>query len=128
RESGIVVKTPQYSALAAALRRAVPELDLGSFLVRSRDPIARRELVERLLDEVTVKETTFMRDRRQLEAISWRLLLEGAGGDHIRVWSAGCATGEEAYTLALLAREAFAPAPPPVRILATDISRGALAA
>jgi chemotaxis protein methyltransferase CheR len=131
RESGIVIKPPQYPALAAALGRAVPELDRGSFLVRARDPIARRELVERLLDEVTVKETTFMRDRRQLETISWHLLLETArasGADQVRVWSAGCATGEEPYTLALLAHEAFAPAPPPVRILATDISGAAIEA
>ena len=46
------------------------------------------------------------------------------GADHVRVWTAACATGEEAYSLALLACEAFAPAPPPVSILATDISPG----
>jgi predicted TPR repeat methyltransferase len=44
------------------------------------------------------------------------------------VWSAGCATGEEAYTLALLADEAFAPANAPVDVLGTDISVAALAA
>ena len=43
------------------------------------------------------------------------------------MWSAACATGEEAYSLALLAAEAFAPALPPVRILGTDISPLALA-
>ena len=64
-------------------------------------------------------------------AISWHGLLRGAraaGSDTIRVWSAGCATGEEAYTLALLAAEAFAPGPPPVDVLGTDISCAALAA
>ena len=50
------------------------------------------------------------------------------GRPTIRVWSAGCATGEEPYTLALLAAEAFAPAPPPVDVLGTDISAAALAA
>jgi chemotaxis protein methyltransferase CheR len=44
------------------------------------------------------------------------------------VWSAGCASGEEAYTLALLAAEAFAPGPPPVDVLGTDVSGAALAA
>ena len=48
--------------------------------------------------------------------------------ESIRVWCAGCATGEEAYTLALLAAQAFAPAPAPVDVLGTDISRAALAA
>jgi len=43
------------------------------------------------------------------------------------VWSSGCAHGEEAYTLALLASEAFAPDPAPVSVLGTDISARALA-
>ena len=45
----------------------------------------------------------------------------------MRVWTAACATGEEAYSLALLACEAFAPARRPCSILATDISADALA-
>src|SRR5262249_27149738 len=44
----------------------------------------------------------------------------------VRVWVAACATGEEAYTLAILASEAFWPQRPPVSILATDISEAAL--
>ena len=51
-----------------------------------------------------------------------------AGSGILRVWCAGCATGEEAYTLALLATQAFAPAPAPVNVLGTDVSRAALAA
>ena len=71
-------------------------------------------LVARLIEEVTVKETSFLRDRGQLAGIDWRRLLERArarGSDRVRVWTAACATGEEAYSLALLAAEAFAPAP-----------------
>jgi chemotaxis protein methyltransferase CheR len=44
----------------------------------------------------------------------------------VRVWVAGCASGEEAYTLAMLASEAFRPAAPPVSIVATDISSAIL--
>jgi chemotaxis protein methyltransferase CheR len=131
RETGIVVSEAQRTSLRAALRRAAPDLEPSAFLREAADPIRGRELVDRLIDEVTIKETTFVRDRRQLDAIAWHLLLErarDAGSDTIRVWSAGCATGEEPYTLALLAAEAFAPADPPVDILGTDISRAALAA
>jgi tetratricopeptide (TPR) repeat protein len=42
------------------------------------------------------------------------------------VWVAGCASGEEAYTVAILACEAFASAAPPVRVLATDIAPAAI--
>jgi chemotaxis protein methyltransferase CheR len=44
----------------------------------------------------------------------------------VRVWVAGCASGEEAYTLAILACEAFACSTPPVQVLATDIATAAL--
>jgi chemotaxis protein methyltransferase CheR len=44
----------------------------------------------------------------------------------VRVWVAGCASGEEAYTVAILACEAFACAAPPVRVLGTDIAPIAL--
>jgi tetratricopeptide (TPR) repeat protein len=42
------------------------------------------------------------------------------------VWSVGCATGEEAYTLAMLAADAFHTAAPPVTVLGTDISASAV--
>src|SRR5207253_1715380 len=82
----------------------------------------------RLLDEATIKETFFYREPKLLEDLDWWALLENArrqGSDTVAVWSAGCATGEEAYTLAMLALEAFHPLPPPVRILATDVSGAA---
>ncbi|MBM3581709.1 MAG: hypothetical protein FJX37_07065 [Alphaproteobacteria bacterium] len=44
-----------------------------------------------------------------------------------RVWSAGCAAGQEPYSLAMILIEVFRGATPPVDILATDIARDALA-
>lgn len=129
RESGIDIKPGQYTALRAAVRRAMPSGDVVSFLRLAADPVWGRETIARLVDEVTIKETSFFRDRRQLDAIPWRLLVErarAAGSPAIRVWSAACATGQEPYSLAILAAEAFAPAEPPVRVLGTDISAGAL--
>jgi chemotaxis protein methyltransferase CheR len=124
-ESGILVKEPQYSALEGAVARA-GGTDPSSFLRTASDPVAGSETIARLIDEVAVGETYFLRDRRQLNGIDWHRTLEQASGETIRVWSAACSTGEEAYSLALLAAEAFRPAPPPVRILATDISTSAL--
>src|SRR5260370_39877707 len=131
RETGITPAVAQENALRAALRRAAPELDPGAFIRAVSDPVRGRDLVERLIDEVTVQETSFARDRGQLDSIPWHSLLRSAqatGSAVIRVWSAGCATGEEPYTLALLAAEAFAPVPPPVDVLGTDISSRAVAA
>jgi chemotaxis protein methyltransferase CheR len=129
RETGIRLERSQRTALRSALARAAPNGDALSFLRAAEDPVWGRDAVARLVDQVTIKETSFFRDRRQLDAVAWRLLLErahAAGSGEIRVWSAACATGEEPYTLALLASEAFAPGEPPVRILGTDISTQAL--
>ena len=131
RESGIRVQQAQHPALRSAIARALPNGDAAAFLVLAAKPVDGPRAIATLIDEVTIKETFFYRDRQQLDTIPWRTLLEraqAAGSQEVTVWCAACATGEEAYTLALLACEAFAPAPPPVRILATDISSAALAA
>ncbi len=130
RESGIRVQPSQYVSLRAALARAFPGTSAATLVDRAADAAAGPSVVQRLLDEVTVKETTFLRDRRQLETIPWQELSESAGarGSVLRMWSAGCATGEEPYTLAMLAWEQLTGAPPPVQIVATDISEAALEA
>jgi chemotaxis protein methyltransferase CheR len=131
RETGIALPAAREMAVLAALERAAPGLEPGAFVRAAADPAGGRGLVDRLIDEVTNQETSFLRDRAQLDEVDWPRLLQGAeeaGSGRIRVWSAGCATGEEAYTLALLAAEAFAPAPAPVEVLGTDISGAALAA
>lgn len=125
QETGIVVKTGQLPALAAALGRAAPGVDAERFLAEVADAVA----VARLVDEVTVKETYFLREARELQAVDWQALLErarGGGSDTVRVWVSACATGEEAYSLAMLASEALGSSQPPVSILASDISPAAL--
>jgi chemotaxis methyl-accepting protein methylase len=129
RETGIVIKGEQLTSLEAALARVEPGLDASTFLAARVDPSKGSALLARLIDEVTVKETFFLRQRQELDAIEWTALLasaNAAGRDRIAAWVAGCATGEEAYSLALLASEAFACSDPPVSILATDISDAAL--
>lgn len=121
------------AALRRAVGRAAPGLAPEAFVRAASDPLGGRGLVERLIDEITVQETSFLRDRAQLDAIAWHSLLAardeaGATTSPVRVWCVGCATGEEAYTLAMLAAEAFAPQPAPVSVLGTDISGAALAA
>jgi chemotaxis protein methyltransferase CheR len=131
RETGIVLPAAREAAVRAAMERAAPGLGAAAFVRATADPAGGRGLVDRLIDEVTNQETSFVRDRGQLGKIAWQALLQGAraaGRARIRVWSAGCASGEEAYTLALLAAEAFAPALAPVDVLGTDISGAALGA
>jgi chemotaxis protein methyltransferase CheR len=75
-----------------------------------------------LINAVTVNHTWFFRDGEQMQVLA-RLLCEGwPAGQPIHIWIPGCSTGEDAYSLALLAAEAGRPAD----ILATDINTVAL--
>ncbi len=85
--------------------------------------------LDNLVCELTVGETYFFREPEQFEFLRREVLPElrqRRPPSHVfRVWSAGCATGEEAYSLAILfEQEGLGER---VRVLATDISRAALA-
>ncbi len=130
RETGIAVGEDD-GALRSALRRAAPGLDPGAFVLALSDPATGHRLMSRLIDEVTVRETSFLRDRDQFDSIAWREIFQRVSAEHsavIRVWATACSTGEEAYTLAMLAAEALGTGRPPVEVLGTDISAAALTA
>ncbi len=87
----------------------------------------RPDEIGALGDELLVTVTRFFRDREVFEVLEERVipgLFEGKGpGDQIRVWSVGCATGEEPYSLAMLLLEAAErrQARPQIQIFASDI-------
>ena len=86
-ESGIRLGEQQHAFLQAALGRI--GCDAEAFLRGVADPRRRAQLLARLIEEVTVKETSFLRDRGQLAEIDWPLLLERAharGAERVRVW------------------------------------------
>jgi chemotaxis protein methyltransferase CheR len=76
-------------------------------------PIRQGELV-RLLNDITVGETYFFRNRPQLDDLRTVVLTrivetgKNKGPHHLRIWSAGCSTGEEPYTLSLILMEELA--------------------
>ncbi len=71
--------------------------------------MADTALLDELIAEVTVGETYFFRDAAQFEQLRAEIIPELRrlhGAEHIiRAWSAGCATGEEPYSLAILFEE-----------------------
>lgn len=83
---------------------------------------------EVLASHLTVGETYFFREKESLQILEHQILPEllrsrAQGGRHLRIWSAGCATGEEPYSIAmLLDRLIGADTSWNVTILATDIN------
>ena len=84
--------------------------------------------LQRLVTSFLIKVTRFYRDAEFFDhlrdTLLPRLLAEARERGELRIWSAGCATGEEAYTLAMLITDLQAgdPDPLPVRIFATDVA------
>jgi len=95
------------TALSALLReRGINTLDeLITILVMGREPGLSQQVVEALLNN----ETYFFRDRAPFDLLSRYALPELAkrrhGTKRIRIWSAGCSTGQEVYSLAMLFAE-----------------------
>ncbi len=88
----------------------------------------------RLISSLLIKVTEFFRDPKVFQYLRDNALpaiIEDArqDGRQLRVWSAGCATGEEAYSLAITVAEAIGDddGPVDVRVFATDIDRDAIA-
>jgi two-component system CheB/CheR fusion protein len=88
--------------------------------------------IDVLFQELLIGVTQFFRDPKAFEALEAKVIPEivkaHRGQNPIRVWAAGCATGEEAYSLAILFREHIArtEANARVQIFATDIDANAL--
>jgi two-component system, chemotaxis family, CheB/CheR fusion protein len=85
-----------------------------------------------LFKDLLIGVTQFFRDAEAYEVLAREVmskLVEGkSGDDEIRAWVAGCATGEEAYSIAMLLREALIDAddPPRLQLFASDIDEDAL--
>jgi len=116
------------NGLAQRLRATGDEL--AAYERRIQGPAGRDEL--RLLAELVLNhETIFFRNGPHLRALRDVLLPElhrsKPDGAPIRIWSAGCATGEEPYSLAIAALETLGqPLARPFEIWATDLSEPAL--
>src|SRR6516165_2941354 len=88
--------------------------------------------VHALFRDLLIGVTDFFRDAvafQTLETLVIPKLFEGRGADdEVRVWVAGCSTGEEAYSLAILLREQCEKlvSPPKIQIFATDIDEQAM--
>ena len=87
-----------------------------------------------LLGDLLISVTNFFRDSKAFEKLEREIIPRLFGGkgpeDHVRVWVAGCATGEEAYSVAMLLSDfaARTVGAPQIQVFATDIDEGSIAA
>lgn len=129
--TGLVFSEARRSAFETGLQTAMRQAglrdpDLKTYLARLAVEPA---LLDDLVAEITVGETYFFREPRQLTVLRGdilpALLFDRPPDRPLRVWSAGCASGEEPYTVAIMLREMGADRG--AHIVGTDLSRAALA-
>ena len=135
RTAGLVFDDSRRESLAYSVRERLRATGTGS-VPEYLDAVGEPGSPERqaLIDEVTIQETHFFRNPPQMRALRSAVLPEllrhaESRGRRLRIWSAGCSTGEEPYTVAMMLRELLpSTAGWDVKVIATDISEGALAA
>jgi chemotaxis protein methyltransferase CheR len=120
RRAGIMLQPSARGRLLIALNEEARSRGI------SPDALALRldhdsEAFQALLDRVTVQETSFFRDPGQFEALASIL---SSVSEPVTIWSAGCANGQEAYSLAMTLAESGLHG---WNVVATDISTSALA-
>jgi chemotaxis protein methyltransferase CheR len=124
---GIKITDPKRTMLEARLRKRLRSLGIESFALYCDylfSPEGMDEELTHMIDQVTTNKTDFFREPSHFDYLVRTALPELAASKRtIVVWSAGCSTGEEPYTLAMVLNE-FADAHPGTgfAILATDIS------
>jgi chemotaxis protein methyltransferase CheR len=130
--AGIVLGPNKRQLVQGRLARRLRELGLPTYEaycehVRQSGP---EELVG-LINALTTNVTSFFREKHHFEALASFMapeaLKRNAVARRLRIWSAGCSTGEEPYCIAMAASE-LVPAQWDFRILATDIDSNVIAA
>jgi chemotaxis protein methyltransferase CheR len=134
-EAGLAFADDSGFVLERRLKERVAALRLPSFghyidYLR-HDPGGARE-IEEALELVTTHETYFFREEYQLRAfrdeVVPRLRQLAGSRRRLSVWSAGCSTGEEAYTVAMLLLQGGLPLGWEARVFGSDLSRRCVAA
>ncbi|HEY8818214.1 MAG TPA: CheR family methyltransferase [Candidatus Limnocylindrales bacterium] len=132
--SGIDFSAYKSATIARRLAGRMSATDSGS--IEEYAALTERDSAEydRLVGSLLIKVTEFFRDPKLWDHLRDQVLpglIDEARreGRELRVWSAGCSSGEEAYSLAMVIAEAMRAEPRPVevRIFATDIDGAAIA-
>lgn len=126
---GLDLRNGKEELVAARLGKKIRQAGFGSFEQYYRHVVSddSGEALAEMIDALTTNFTSFLREPRHFDFLRHKILPDLRQRGEVAVWSAGCATGEEPYTLAFTLLDEFARGPrPELRILATDISTRAL--
>lgn len=125
--TGIVLAASKQQMVKARLARRVAALQLSS-IAAYLDLLDRSEgagEIQGFINALTTNKTSFFRESAHFDQLEEQLCALPGGGP-VRVWCAASSTGEEPWTLAMVAHRCLSKRGIPVRILATDIDTDVL--
>ncbi len=127
--AGISLNAGKHNMVYSRLSRRLRACGMQSFTeyldaLESDDTPERQDFINAL----TTNLTAFWREPHHFPVLSEHLRRRMAkgGSSHLDIWCSAASTGEEPYTIAITAMQAFASMTPPVRIIATDIDTSVL--
>jgi chemotaxis protein methyltransferase CheR len=126
-ESGITFTPTNRSILESRLKERLREKGIDTVKTYFSLIKSDKEEMKGFLDSITTNLTRFFRNEAQFDAFAKYVIpelmntIKKGSPSTIRIWSAGCSTGEEPYSLAMLLTEIL-PSPWKFEILASDIS------
>jgi len=126
RHSGIVLTPEKKSLVISRLHKRLKALDIGGFddyLDYLKTSPERDDEIVAMINEITTNKTAFFRENHHFDFLTSQILpsLSLSQWSVLNVWSAGCSTGEEPYSLAMVLANYFG-GTRNFRILATDLS------
>lgn len=133
--SGLIITPDKTYLLDARLMPIARDRKLASLeqlVGEIRNNMKSEALINTVVDAMTTNETSFFRDRHPFDAMKKNILpgliQRRTAQKHLRVWSAACSTGQEAYSLSMMLRDEFPMlASWRIEIVGTDISPSAVA-
>lgn len=105
--SGIVLDSSKGYLLESRLTPIIRRESLHSFAELLQKVKVSRSLRTEVIDSISTNETYFFRDKRPFDLLKNFLIPEilGATGSSLKIWSAACSTGQEAYSVAILLKD-----------------------
>jgi len=127
RESAIVLGPEKAMFVKARLSQRFRQLgceNVAAYIARVEQDRSGHE-IRRMINLITTHETSFFRENAHFEFLTRKCFPHAVAP--LKIWSAGCASGEEPYSIAITALEAAASRVRQTCVLATDISSSILA-
>jgi chemotaxis protein methyltransferase CheR len=130
--TGIELSDAKRELVYSRLSRRLRDLEIDNFGEYCRYVVESDDEITNFINAITTNLTSFFREKHHFEYLKTKLipklLKDNYSNRKVRIWSAGCSTGEESYSIAMIIMDSIPEVDQwDIKILATDIDSNVLA-